>query len=200
MTLSRIRKIYQGIANRPQMFRMFDRHSQRPNRREGDGRALFAGEWFEIARSEYDNMLEILPPLWMRGEMFALREFLIGSITSVFYELCLDGKVRYFHAYCDMSQPRSPVEMRDAIVERESRPANAMTREEQLEHIWSATHDQYRGYAGERWLREDHGKRTVLVYRRRGCATLKLLDDLTAEEVQAKLPVHVRHPPSRRAA
>ncbi len=27
-------------------------------------------------------MFEILPPLWMRGEMFAMREFLTGTITS----------------------------------------------------------------------------------------------------------------------
>ncbi|RVC58111.1 DUF1419 domain-containing protein, partial [Mesorhizobium sp. M00.F.Ca.ET.038.03.1.1] len=29
---SPIRKIYQGIADRRQMFRLFDRHAQRPNR------------------------------------------------------------------------------------------------------------------------------------------------------------------------
>ena len=31
---SPIRKVYQGIADRRQMFRMFDRHTQRPNRFE----------------------------------------------------------------------------------------------------------------------------------------------------------------------
>lgn len=46
MTLSPIRKIYQGIADRRQMFRMFDRHSQRPNRWENDDSALYCGEWF----------------------------------------------------------------------------------------------------------------------------------------------------------
>lgn len=200
MTFLPIRKVYQGIADRRQMFRMFDRHAQRPNRWESDDTALFAGEWFEIAKPEHDYMLDILPPLWMRGEMFAIREFLTGSVTSVFYTLRINGKVRYFHAYCDLSESRSPVEMRDAIVERESWPIKALTHEERLEHIWSATHDDYRGYAGERWLPEFRGKRTVLVYGRRGGTILKLLEDLTEEEIQAKLPVHLRHLPERQAA
>ncbi|MCK9513933.1 MAG: hypothetical protein M0R28_22275, partial [Pigmentiphaga sp.] len=98
------------------------------------------------------------------------------------------------------TRARSPVEMRDAIVERESWPVRAMTHEERLEHIWSATHDEYRGYAGERWLPEFRGQRTVLVYGRRGGTTLKLLSELTEEEIQAKLPVHLRHLPERQAA
>lgn len=200
MTLSPIRKIYQGVADRRQMHRMFDRHAQRPNRWECDDSTLFSGEWFEIGKAEHDYMLEILPPLWMRGDMFAMREFLTGSITSVFYTLRIDGKVRHFHAYCDLSQSRSPVEMRDAIVERESWPVRAMTHDERLEHIWSATHDEYRGYAGERWLPEFRGKRTVLVYGRRGGTTLKLLEELTADEIAAKLPVHLRHLPTKIAA
>ncbi|TIP84946.1 MAG: DUF1419 domain-containing protein, partial [Mesorhizobium sp.] len=165
MTLqSSIRKIYFGVADRRQMFRLFDRHAQRPDRWQNDDSALFAGEWFEIARAEHDYMLDILPPLWMRGEMFALGEFLTGSITSVFYTLRIDGKTRYFHAYCDLAQPRSPVEMRDAIVQRESWPVKAMTHDERLEHVWSATHDEYRGYAGDRFLSQHRGKRTILVY------------------------------------
>lgn len=194
-----IRKIYFGVADRRQMFRLFDRHAQRPNRWENDDSALFAGEWFEIARAEYDYMLDILPPLWMRGEMFATREFLTDSVASVFYTLRIDGKVRYFHAYCDLAQTRSPVEMRDAIVERESRPVKAMTRRERLEHLWSATHDEYRCYAGERFPPEHRGKRTILVHGLGG-TELCLLDDLTDEEITAKLPEHLRHLPIRAAA
>ena len=69
---SSIRKIYFGVADRRQMYRLFDRHAQRPDRWQNDDSALFAGEWFEIARAERNYMLDILPPLWMRGEMFAL--------------------------------------------------------------------------------------------------------------------------------
>jgi len=54
MNLSPIRKVYQGIADRRQMFRMFDRHAQRPNRWEGDDSALYRGEWFEIGEAEHD--------------------------------------------------------------------------------------------------------------------------------------------------
>jgi hypothetical protein len=197
---SSIRKIYFGIADRRQMCRLFDRHAQRPNRFEGDSGDLYAGEYFEIGRAEHDYMLDILPPLWMRGEMFAMREFLTDTVTSVFYTLRIDGKVRYFHAYCDLTDTRSPVEMRDAIVERESWPVKAMIRKERLEHIWSATHDEYRGYASDRWLPEFRGQRTVLVYGRRGGTMLKLLEELTEDEIQAKLPVHLRHLPERRAA
>lgn len=193
MTLSRIRKVYQGVADRQQMFRMFDRHAQRPNRREGEDSHLFCGEWFEIARADHDYMFELVPPLWMRGEMFALREFLTESITSVFYTFRIEGKLRYFHAYCDLMQTRSPVEMRDAIVERETRSGKGMTREERLEHIWSATHDEYRGYAGEHWLPEFRGKRTILVYGGSGGTSLKLLEELSEDEIQARLPEHLRH-------
>lgn len=199
MTQSSNRKIYFGVADRRRMFRLFDRHAQRRNRWENDDSALFAGEWFEIARAEHDYVLDILPPLWMRGEMFAMREFLTESVTSVFYTMRIDGKVRYFHAYCDLAQTRSAVETRDAIVERESRPVKAMTQAERLEHTWSATHDEYRGYASERFLPEHHGKHTILVYGL-GTTELKLLGDLSDDEIAAKLPVHLRHLPIRAAA
>lgn len=199
MTLSPIRKIYFGVADRRQMFRLFDRHAQRPKRWQNDDGALFAGEWFEIARPEHDYMLDILPPLWMRGEMFALGEFLTGSITSVFYALRINGADRYFHAYCDLARPGSPVEMRDAIVERERRPVKAMTREERIEHIWSATEDRYRGYAGPNFRPEHRGKRTVIVYGRHGIS-FALLDHLTDAQISEKLPVHLRHLPQLEAA
>ncbi|UUP20073.1 DUF1419 domain-containing protein [Nitratireductor thuwali] len=199
MTLSPIRKIFFGVADRRQMFRLFDRHAQRPNRWQNDDGALFAGEWFEIARPEHDYMLDILPPLWMRGEMFALGEFLTGSITSVFYTPRINGVDRYFHAYCDLARPGSPVEMRDAIIERERRPVKAMTREERIEHIWSATEDRYRGYADASFRPEHRGKRTVIVYGRHE-SSLALLDHLTDAQISEKLPVHLRHLPLAEAA
>jgi hypothetical protein len=195
-----IRKVYQGIADRRQMFRMFDRHAQRPSRGEDDPSTLYAGEWFEIDRVEYEYMLEILPPLWMRYDMFALREFLTGSVTSVFFELSIDGRVRCFHGYCDLSDGTSPVHMREAIVDRETRPVKAMTRAERLEHIWSATNDDYRGYASARWSEQYRGKRTVLYYGGRQGTVLKLLDQLTDADIAAKLLVHLRYLPDVTAA
>lgn len=200
MTLSTIRKVFEGVTDRRQMFRMFDRHAQRPNRWEGDDSALYCGEWFEVGEVEHNYMLEILPPLWMRGEMFAMREFLTGSITGIFFTLRIDGHIRYFHGYCDLADKSSPERMRNAIFDRESRPVRAMTREERLEHIWSSTADDYRGYAGERWPLSDHGKRTVLLYGGKEGTFLKLLDQLTDTEISAKLPVHLRYLPDAIAA
>ena len=198
-SLSPIRKVYFGIADRHQMFRLFDRHAQRPDRWQTDDSALYAGEWFEIARAEHDYMLDILPPLRMRGEMFAMREFLTGSITSVFYTLSINGVTRYFHAYCDLSDPRSVYEMRDAIVERERRPVKAMTRDERIEHIWSATNDKYRGYAGADFRPEHRGKRTVVVYGKPG-TRFELLESLSDAQISEKLPVHLRYLPLPEAA
>lgn len=54
-------------------------------------------------------MFEILPPLWTRGSIFAMREYLTGSVTSVFFTLRINGAIRHFHSYCDLSD-RSAVE------------------------------------------------------------------------------------------
>ena len=200
MTLTPIRKVLQGVADRRQMFRMFDRHAQRPGRDRDDGTALYAGEWFEIGRAEHDYMFEVLPPVILAVDMFAMREFLTGSITSIFFTLWIDGRARYFHAYCDLADINSGRRMREAIVERESRPVRAMTRHERLEHIWSSTHDDYRGYAGERWTAPDRGKRTVTVYGGRNGTMSKPLDGLTDAEISEKLPVHLRYLPDAVAA
>jgi len=200
MNLSPIRKVFEGVAARRQMFRMFDRHAQRPNRWEGDDSALYCGEWFETGQIEHDYMFEVLPPLWMRGDMFAMREFLTGSITSIFFTLPIDGRMRYFHGYCDLSDPTSPARMRDAIVERESRPVRAMTREERVEHIWSSTHDDYRGYADWRFPHGQRGQRIVMMCAARQARDFKLLDQLTDAEISAKLPVHLRYLPDAVAA
>lgn len=190
-----VRKIFEGVATRPEMYRMFNRHRDDPAYAEGDAGHLFAGEWFEIAEPEHDYMLEILPPLWMRPNMFAMREFMTGNVTSIFFSLWIDGRQRFFHGYCDLSDRGSPERMKQTIVERESRPAKAMTRDERLDHIWSSTHDDYRGYAGPRWPVALQGKRTVLVFCGSVGTVLKLLDDLTDDEIAAKLPVQLRHLP-----
>lgn len=199
MILSPIRKIYQGIADRHQMFRMFDRHAQRPNRWDGDDSALYNGEWFELGEREHDYMFEILPPLWMRGDMFAMREFLTGSITSVFFTLRIDGGIRYFHAYCDLADTSSAQQMRTAIIERETRPVRAMTREERLEHIWSSSADNYRGYADCQFPVSKRGRRKIRMFGT-GAVNVKLLEDLTDAEISAKLPVHLRQLPDAIAA
>ena len=194
-TLPIIRKVFEGVATRHEMYRMFNRHRGDPVYSADGAAYLFAGEWFEIAEREHDYMLDILPPLWMRADMFAMREFMTGNVTSVFFSLSIDGHKRFFHGYCDLSDRGSPDRMKRAIIERESRPIRAMTRDERLDHIWSSTHDEYRGYAGERWPASMRGRRTVLVYAGRHGTALKLLDELTDAEIAAKLPVQLRHIP-----
>lgn len=194
-TSAAIAKIFQGVASRQQMFRMFDRHHQRPNRWEGDSMSLYAGEWFEIGESEHDYMFEILPPLWIRGSMFAMREFLTGSVTSVFFALRIDGSIRHFHGYCDLADKESVERMRLAIIERQSRPVRAMTRQERLEHIWSTTAGHYRGYTDEICPQHLPGRRLIIIYGAGGAIRQKFLDDLTDDEIAAKLPVQLRHLP-----
>ncbi|RDL47705.1 hypothetical protein BLJAPNOD_05427 [Ensifer sp. M14] len=193
--LSPIQKVFQGTATRQQMFSLFDRHAQRLNRWEDDASALYAGEWFEITEAEYDYMFEILPPLWIRGPMFAMREFLTGSVTSVFFALRNDGANRHFHGYCDLSDGRFAEAMRFAILERECRPVRTMTRDESLEHIWSSTTEAYRGYADKRWPEPVRGQRTVVLCGGPRGSFHKLLSDLTDDEISAKLPVQLRHLP-----
>jgi hypothetical protein len=200
ITQTQFRKIFEGVATRAQMFQMFDRHGQAPMSKGRLTGRLYDGEWFEIGRAEHDYMFEILPPLWMRGDMFAMREFMTGSITSVLFAPSIHGRTSYFHGYCDMSSKGSAERMRDVIIERESRPVRAMTRTERLDHIWSTTHADHRGYAGEPWPEADQDKRTVLVYGGGQGTVLKLLDDLTAPEISAKLPVHLRYLPAAIAA
>ncbi|MGV1788399.1 DUF1419 domain-containing protein [Agrobacterium tumefaciens] len=199
-SISLHRKVFQGVAKRADMFRMFDRHARRPDRFDGDQSASYAGEWFEIDENSYTYMLDILPPLWMRGPIFAMREFMTGSVTSVFYAIRIDDAVRYFHTYCDLSDPNSVEAMRSAIIDRETRPVRSMSREERLEHIWSTTADDYRGYAGPRWPQPLQGHRTIMLYGGKEGSFLKLLDTLTDEEIAAKLPVHLRHLPTVLAA
>jgi hypothetical protein len=195
-----IRKVFQGMATRQQMFRLFDRHVQRPNRWEDDAIPLYAGEWFEIGEAEHDYMFELLPPLWIRGPMFAMREFLTGSVTSVFFALRVDGTIRHFHGYCDLADQVSVDRMRIEIIDRESQPVRAMTREERLEHIWSTAADSYRGYSDETCPEYLPGCRVVALYSLSDIARRKLLDDLSDEEIAAKLPVHLRYLPSPIAA
>lgn len=200
MTHSPIRKVFEGVADRRQMFLMFDRHERRPNRRRGDDVALYAGEWFEIAVDQHQYMFDILPPLWTEWDMFAFGRFSKGEANGILFNLQIDGRKRYFHGFCDLSDRGSPERMRDAIITRESRPVRAMTRDERLEHIWSTTHDDYRGYANWRFPRNQRGKRIVEVYRHDRTHDFKLLDRLTDAEIAAKLPVHLRSLPDAFAA
>jgi Protein of unknown function (DUF1419) len=193
-------KVFQGVAARYEMFQIFNRHSEAPIDEARHSGSIYAGEWFEITEADHDYMFEILPPLFIRGDLFAMREFQAGSVTSVFLALSIDGRSRWFHGYCDLSDKGSPERLRAAIIERESHPVRAMTREERLEYIWSSTHGDYRGYAGQRFTAPKRGQRTVLFCGGRQAMNLKLLDELSDDEIAGKLPVQLRFLPELIAA
>ena len=77
------------------------------------------------------------------------------------------------------------------IIARETGAIDSMTREEKLEALWTATHADFRGIAGEAnpdaWPPEHQGKRTILIYVAGQGTTLKLLEDLTDEEIDNRM-------------
>lgn len=187
------RKILEGPATRQQMYALFNRHGQAPFDDDRISGRLYAGEWFEISEADHDHMFDILPPLFVRGDHFAMREFLTQKITSVFFSLKIDGRFRWFHGYCDLADTGSINRMRKAIVERQSRPVPAMTKTEKLEHIWSITGTDFRAYADQRLAAGFAGRRLVMVFSATQAKIWKLLDDLSDDEIAAKLPVQLRH-------
>jgi hypothetical protein len=70
-----IRKVFEGVASRHEMYVLFNRHSQSPFDDHRVAGRRYVGERFEIADADHDHMFEILPPLFIRGDIFAMREF-----------------------------------------------------------------------------------------------------------------------------
>lgn len=188
------RKVFAGVATREQMFELFNRHRGAPAHDRFDG-SIYAGEWFEIAIGDYHFMLDLLPPLFRRTGMFGMAEYKAGYVTSVFFELRIRGRQRWFHGFCDMSDRRSPEIMRAAIIAHETGALDSMTREEKLEAIWNAKHPDFKGIAGsenpQAWPGEHHGKRTIVVNGGAEGTILKLLENLTDEEIEHLLPLSV---------
>ena len=56
-------------------------------------------------------------------------------------------------------------------------------RQQQLQVIHQYTHEDFKGYASDRWPRQHHNKPTLFVLED-GITTLKLLEDLTDEQIQ----------------
>ena len=185
------RKVLDGVATREQMFQLFNRHKDTPGVDPISG-TPYAGEYFEIAAEQYHFMLALLPPLFMRTGMFGMSEFKAGNVTSVFFAIRIRSRERWFHGFCDLSDKRSPDAMRAAIIAHETGAVDSMTREEKLEAIWFATHADFKGVAGAAnpgvWPVEHHGKRTILVNAVGQGTVLKLLEDLSDEEIDTRMP------------
>ncbi|MGX5844766.1 DUF1419 domain-containing protein [Mesorhizobium sp. ArgA1] len=186
------RKVFDGVATREQMFELFNRHRDVPGVDPLSG-TPYAGEWFQISSVEYHSMLELLPPLFQRTGMFGISEYKAGYITSVFFAIRVRGRERWFHGFCDLSDRHSPDAMRAAIVAHETGAADSMTREEKLEAIWTATHPDFKGRAGDidpdAWPSQHRGKRTITVNAGGSGAVLKLLEDLSDDEIDHLLPI-----------
>jgi hypothetical protein len=189
------RKVFEGVATRQQMYALFNRHYQSPADEHRLSGSRYCGEWFEISEGDHDRMFEILPPLFYRGDMFALCEFVAAQVTSVFFALRLNSGLRHFHGYCDLADRASIERMRAAIIQRESVAARCISRAEKLEHIWSTVGAEFRAYADLRFTPALLGNRIVIVYSAVEGKIWKRLDALTDLEIAAKLPVQFRHLP-----
>jgi hypothetical protein len=173
------------------MFALFNRHGDAPGVDPLSGKP-YSGEWFEIEASSYHFMLDLLPPLFQRTGMFGMSEYKAGNVTSVFFAIRIRGRERYFHGFCDLSDKRSPDAMRAAVIAYQTGAVDSMTRDEKLEAIWSATPADYRGIAGkanpDAWPPEQQGKRTILIDVTGQGTTLKLLEELSDEEIDSRMP------------
>lgn len=183
------RKVFNGVATRQEMFRLFNHHRDDPDFDPLSGKP-YSSEWFEIEAADYHFMLGLLPPLFQRSGMFGLSEYKAGNVTSVFFAIRIRSRERFFHGFCDLGDKLSPDKMRAAIIAHETGATDSMTREEKLEAIWNATHTDFKGIAGKSdpgdWPAEHHGKRFVLD-RGGPDRVLKLLEDLSDEEIDIRM-------------
>lgn len=183
-------KIFQGVASHAFMHELLNLPVDATPEERMSG-ACYAGRWFEIEQRSHDEMFEILPPLFMRPGMFAFRELKAGNVGSAFFEIKIADRKRWFHGCCDFSDHGAPDAMRAAILLWETGDTSAMSRVQKLDAIWSSSHPTSRGFAGhanpDAWPAADRGKRTILLYQPRVGTVLKLLEDLTDEEIAEKM-------------
>lgn len=187
------RKIYPTVASRAAMYALANRHNQAPFDDDRISAAIYAGEWFEIGQAQYDEMLNLLPPLFLRCHMFAMSTYKGGNVTSTFVTVAIAGRQRWFRGFCDLSVPGSPAMLRNAIIARENRPhPECLSRDEQLEVVWNATPRDFRGYTtvpAPNLLSPRHrDRRSLLMKGRDAGPDARLLETLTAEEIEAWLP------------
>lgn len=182
------RKVALGVNTSAEMYALFGRYNGAPFNEKRMSGELYAGEWFEVDVESYDTMLEVMPPAFYRGGMFAMSERKAGNVTMVFCAIPIDGRTRWFGGYCDLSIPGAPDELRRAIIARETADdANTPRRDEKLEAIWNAKHSDFRGFAGSvnpaAWPENDHGKRTIVINGGGQGTILCLLEHLSDQHV-----------------
>ncbi len=109
------REVFDGVATREEMFRLFNHHRDDPDVDPLSGKP-YSSEWFEVEAAQYHFMLGLLPPLFQRSGMFGLSEYKSGNVTSVFFAIRIRGRERFFHGFCDLGDRQSPHKMRAAII------------------------------------------------------------------------------------
>jgi len=180
------RKIFPTVATGKKMYELLNPHADLPIEQRIDGTA-YAGAWFEITQADYAFMLDILPPLFMRTGMFGMSEFKAGNVTSVFFEITIHVRRRWFHGFCDMSDRFAPDRMRAAIIAFEWHAFDSMTRAEKLEAIWILTPDDFKGSAeggdASAAQSEQRDTRAVIFNHDEDGRITKPLTDLTDAEV-----------------
>ncbi|MCG2841257.1 DUF1419 domain-containing protein [Sandaracinobacter sp. RS1-74] len=185
-------KIHDGIAGEGEFFQLLNMPPEGSAEDLRSGKA-HAGRWFEITHDIHEEMFDRLPLRLMRHDMFAPSELVAGTVGSVYFEIVVHDRKRWFHGYCDLSDRNSPDTMRAAILAHESALPDTMTRAEKLEAIWKGTHSDYRGIAGEAdpdaWPPADRGKRAILVYEPGVGTVIKLLECLSDKEIAERLPL-----------
>ncbi len=184
-------KIFHGVATHAFMYELLNLPVDASPEDRMSG-ACYAGRWFEITQASYETMLEVLPPIFMRSGMFAMSELKAGNVGSVFFEITIAGRKRWFHGYCDLSDRAAPDAMRAAIMLWETGDTTGMTRADLLEAVWSFSHPGSRGVLGQMVASdcpEQHrGKRVICIWEPGAGTVLKTLDALTDEEIKEKLP------------
>ncbi len=188
------RKVFPLVASREAMFALINRHKHAPFNEVRVNGTLYAGSWFEVDEAQYEEMLNVMPPLFLRPDMFAMSEFNGGKVAMVFVIVAIAAVRRRFLGFCDLAIPNSPEMLRDAIVTRETGPRpERLTREEKLEAIWNATSWTCKGYTAQG--DQQNGEARYLDKRMfvdpagtRWFTVRRLLDYLSDEQIDRMLP------------
>lgn len=184
-------KVFAQVAPHRTMLELINERPDASEQERASGQ-VWAGRWFEITRQSYDAMFDMMPPRFMKPDMFAVSELKVGTVGSVFFEIWIGDEKRWFHGFCDLSDRDAPHKMRSAILLWESGETAHLTRNQKLDAIWSFTHRDYRGHIpsganshGDGPAREG---RAILVYIPAFGTVRKRLVDLTDDEIADKLP------------
>lgn len=89
------RKIFEGVADQPKAFELFNIHTDAPLFRRN-----LCGEWFEVSESVYWYFLEIMPPIYV-PHGFAVCEAVAGAVYRCYFKFTMGGVDRFFQVACD---------------------------------------------------------------------------------------------------